>query len=95
MVQSLRGEDIVSYGFIVVEVCDANACCTAQLFELEQEFSGVSVLEAACMSHCELCATSPYVFVNGDIITADDVPLLLSAVRTKIEQLLCIYENDN
>jgi uncharacterized protein YuzB (UPF0349 family) len=84
----------MSAGLIVIEVCDANPACTAELFALEDEYSGVSVLENACMSQCELCAAHPYVFLNGEILYAESVRELLKRVREQIEQTLAYYETD-
>lgn len=72
-------------GFIVIEVCDANPASSAELFQLEEEFPGVSVLETGCMSHCELCARNPYVYVDGELVSADTVSDLLILVRSRIQ----------
>jgi len=84
----------MSMGLIVVEVCDANAACTEDLFQLEAELEGVSVLETECMSFCDLCATRPYVFVNGDILDSTDVPSLIDLIRTGVEQWTDFYSTD-
>ncbi|MCL6592409.1 MAG: YuzB family protein [Alicyclobacillus sp.] len=76
------------WGWILVEVCDANRACTPALFALEAEFPGVTVMETACLSLCEQCAQGPYVLVNGEPITADTPEALLAQVRTVITQLV-------
>lgn len=84
----------MSFGLVLVEVCDANAAWVPQLQELEEEFSGIAVLETACMSQCELCAQKPYVFLNGDIVEAETVDGLLERLRTEIRSLLSTYDTE-
>lgn len=84
----------MSTGLIVIEVCDANPACTDDLFQLEEEFPGLSVLETSCMSECELCATYSYVFLNGGLLFADSVPELLAIIRQKIKETLDFYETE-
>lgn len=71
-------------GWALVEVCDANAACTPELFSLEEELPGLSVLETSCLSECELCACRPYVIFDGTIITEARVPDLLQALRQRL-----------
>jgi uncharacterized protein YuzB (UPF0349 family) len=85
----------MSAGLIIVEVCDANPACTDDLFALERDYSGVSVLENMCMSQCDLCAAKPYVFLNGELLAAESVPKLLELVRAQIERTLAYYETDS
>lgn len=74
----------MSFGFSIVEVCDANpAACTA-LFDLEEEFPGLSVMENSCMNECELCALRPYAFVDGIRIDAPTVEMLLEQIRLQL-----------
>jgi uncharacterized protein YuzB (UPF0349 family) len=81
-------------GLILIEVCDANPACVSDLFNLEQDYPGVSVLETSCLSECELCAERPYVFVNGEIVTAVDVPSLLAAVKERIDEMMRLYDSE-
>ncbi|WP_067933674.1 DUF1450 domain-containing protein [Alicyclobacillus kakegawensis] len=81
-------------GFVLIEVCDANPACVPDLFALETEYPAVSVLETSCLSECELCALQAYVFVNGDIVTADDVPSLLARVRASAEEAIRLYDTE-
>lgn len=36
--------------------------------ELEDD-PDVDVLETSCLSHCEVCAQTPYALVNGEVVT--------------------------
>lgn len=71
-------------GMILIEVCDANAACVPELFDLESDYVEVSVLENSCMSHCELCAANPYVFFEGELVHADTTAELLTKIRDLI-----------
>jgi uncharacterized protein YuzB (UPF0349 family) len=77
----------MSFGLILIEVCDINLACTPELLALEEEFPDVSIIENGCMSHCDLCATSPYVFLNGEIIRENTVDKLLGTLRNRIDEL--------
>jgi uncharacterized protein YuzB (UPF0349 family) len=88
------GVTIVKYGLIFIEVCDANTANTDELNRMEQEYPGVSVLETACMSECALCEAFPYVFFNGEILQAPNVPALMILVRNRIETCLQSYETE-
>lgn len=77
----------MSFGLILIEVCDINLACTPELLALEEEFSDVSIIENGCMSHCDLCATSPYVFLNGEIVREETVDKLISTLRGRIDEL--------
>lgn len=74
-------------GWTVIEVCDANPACTQELFNLEAEFPFASVLETACMSQCDLCAQRPYVFLNEEIIAAEQVPELIKILRQRLQAM--------
>jgi len=78
----------MSYGLILIEVCDANLACSSELFTLEEEYPQVSVLANECMSHCELCRTSPYVFLNGEIIAAPTLNELIQRIREEVATLV-------
>lgn len=84
----------MSNGLILIEVCDANAACTEQIYQLEQDYPGVAVLETSCMSECELCATEPYVFLNGEIVREPNPTTLLDTIRAEITKLLQSYEQE-
>ncbi|MCL6442824.1 MAG: YuzB family protein [Alicyclobacillus sp.] len=73
-------------GMILIEVCDANEACVPDLFALESEYVDVSVLENACMSECDLCITSPYVFFNGELLQANSAQALLQMIRQRLEE---------
>ncbi len=85
----------MSVGLIIIEVCDANPACSDELYALERDYPGVSVLENMCMSQCELCAEKPYVFLNGEILSADSVPNLLQRVRMEIERTIKYHETES
>lgn len=75
-------------GFILIEVCDANPAARNELFQLESDYPGVTVMENSCMSECELCARSPYVFLNGELIAQESLDELLVQIRARLSQLL-------
>ncbi|SDX21157.1 Uncharacterized protein YuzB, UPF0349 family [Marininema mesophilum] len=52
--------------------------------ELEQDHE-LDVLETSCLGHCELCATSPYAMVNGEIVTGETAEELGRNIRKEIE----------
>lgn len=56
-------------GVIIVEVCDINRIAMENLEQLEEKYPGVSVLRSPCLSNCEICATRPYAYVNGEFIS--------------------------
>ncbi|KPV43540.1 DUF1450 domain-containing protein [Alicyclobacillus ferrooxydans] len=74
-------------GFILLEVCDANPAATSELYGLENEYPGLSVMENSCMSECELCAARPYVFLNGELLAASPVEDLMLLIRSRLNQL--------
>lgn len=78
----------MSIATVFIEVCDANHASAPELFELEELYSGVSVTEISCASECALCATAPYVFLNGQIISRDSVEELLETIRAMLTWLL-------
>ncbi|RIV17336.1 DUF1450 domain-containing protein [Alicyclobacillaceae bacterium I2511] len=69
---------------LLIEVCDANQACIPELFELEQQFSNLSILETPCMSECEMCQQSAYVLLEGSLINAANVVHLLEDIRCQI-----------
>ncbi|SFS43175.1 DUF1450 domain-containing protein [Marininema halotolerans] len=38
--------------------------------KLEQD-DDIEVLETSCLGHCDICATSPYAMVNGEIVIGE------------------------
>jgi uncharacterized protein YuzB (UPF0349 family) len=76
----------VSLGFIVIEVCDANPAADPRLFQLEEKYPQVTVLENSCMSECELCRQHPYVFLNGELLFEETVDGLLTRIEQFIQQ---------
>jgi uncharacterized protein YuzB (UPF0349 family) len=76
----------VSFGLIMIEVCDANPAADPRLFRLEEKYPQVSILENSCMSECELCRTYPYVFLNGELLFEETVDGLLTRIEQYIQQ---------
>lgn len=72
-------------GVFLVEVCSSNRACVPRIFELETEFPHISVVEIDCMSECEQCILTPYVFLNGEMVTDTDVESLLIQLERLIE----------
>ena len=83
----------MAYSLVLIEVCDANRACVPELFNLEAENVSVSVIENSCMSECELCAANPYVFLNGEIVSADSLESLLQTVRERVNELIKAYNS--
>lgn len=75
-------------GWALIEVCDANAACTSDLFNLEEEIPGLSVLETGCLSECELCACQPYVMLDGAVLTEPHLSDLLNTLRERLSAQL-------
>lgn len=73
-------------GLLLIEVCSGNPACTQALFDLESEHAHVSVLENDCMSFCDLCATTPYVLIEGEICAAVTPEAVIDKVRYMIQQ---------
>lgn len=72
-------------GIVIVEVCESNPAASLDIESLENQYEGVSVMRNHCLSNCELCSEKPYMLVNGDIVTGDDLESLMERVREKIE----------
>lgn len=75
----------MTYGFILIEVCDANEAAGV-LAEFAIEHPDVVILENECMSHCELCRSAPYALMNGELIVGKTVADLLDQLAARIEQ---------
>lgn len=78
----------MTMALVLIEVCEANRASTNELFALEDAYPGVSVMETSCGSECELCATAPYVFLNGQIISRDSVEELLQTMKDMLTWLI-------
>lgn len=75
----------MSLRYVIIEVCDANPAAGSLLYTLESDFPGVSILETACMSECDLCARFPYVFIDGELIHAATVEELVEGLRQRLD----------
>jgi uncharacterized protein YuzB (UPF0349 family) len=84
----------MTFGLVILEVCDANKMSQPELFDLEETFPGVSVLENSCMNQCELCARQPYVFVNDQIVSDPESTNLLEKIKKEISRILENYKID-
>lgn len=69
---------------VVIELCESNPIATENLETLETEYPGVAVLRNSCLNECVLCALTPYVMINGDIVQSDTVEKLLEQIRDKV-----------
>lgn len=76
-------------GIHLIEVCDANEAAVPALHQLEEKYP-VTIIENACMTQCELCAMSPYVFFNGEIVTEDNIEALMMRLEIEIQQALAL-----
>jgi uncharacterized protein YuzB (UPF0349 family) len=79
-------------GIVIVEVCDVNPASGLDLEKLEEEFPGVTVIRTPCLSNCTQCASLPYAYVNGEILTADDRESLLDRIKQAIAKELQDWE---
>jgi uncharacterized protein YuzB (UPF0349 family) len=84
----MQKEELGDMGIVVVEVCDINPICLLDLESLEEEFPGVTVLRTSCLSNCNMCAVSPYAYVNGELLTGETPEDVMSQIRVKIVQEL-------
>lgn len=75
-------------GIVIVEVCESNPAASLDIEDLENQYEGVTVIRNYCLSHCELCAEKPYLLVNGEIVSSDDLTTLMQKVRQMIEDEL-------
>jgi len=67
----------------LIEYCDANEANHPLINKLEER-NGVSVLETQCMSECELCACEPYVFFNGELLSAESLVELVQLIEQRL-----------
>ena len=77
---------------LLVEVCNANPAFQEELENLEHTYPGLVLLENDCQSQCELCASSCYVYFNGDIVYADDFPTMLQLLELTIYRAITEME---
>lgn len=80
-------------GIVIVDVCSANPITSIDIEAIiEKEFPEVAVLMNDCLSHCGLCAVSPFAHVNGRIIHGKTVDACLDNIRKEIIKELEIYQ---
>ncbi|PWK14391.1 DUF1450 domain-containing protein [Tumebacillus permanentifrigoris] len=81
-------------GIVIVEVCDINPASALDLEQLEEDFPGVSAIRTPCLSNCTMCASTPYVYVNGELLANADREVLLTQIRELIQQELSAWESE-
>lgn len=81
-------------GIVIVEVCEVNPSSALDLEQLEEEFPGVSVIRNQCLSNCAMCATTPFAYVNGELLTNADRQELLALIRAEIQRELSAWESE-
>ncbi len=75
---------------VVVEVCDVNPASALDLESLEEKYFGVSVIRNPCLSNCAQCATVPFAYVNGEILSGDKETLwndLVAAIEQELQSI--------
>ena len=80
-------------GIVIVEVCDVNPAAGLDLLSLEAEYPGVSVIETPCLSNCSICATTPFAYVNGELLAHEDRETLWNQIKSAIEAELNSLES--
>ena len=80
-------------GIVIVEVCDVNPAAGLDLIRLEEEYPGVSVIETPCLSNCTICASTPFAYVNGELLANADRDMLWKEIKTAIEAELNSLES--
>ena len=78
-------------GIVIVEVCEVNPASGLDLDSLEETYAGVSVMRTQCLSNCAQCASVPYAYVNGELLTAHDRETLWNNLRQAIETELAVW----
>lgn len=71
----------------MVEICLSRL--TPDVMEVKEELEQdpeIEVMESPCLGNCELCAQTPYVMVNGEIVTGENKQDLLANIRSEIEK---------
>jgi uncharacterized protein YuzB (UPF0349 family) len=77
---------------VVIEVCDINPIAGEDLESFERKYDGVTVLRSPCLSHCEICASSPYAYVNGELIIRKTTLELMQAIDEAIRSELSNWQ---
>ncbi|GIM48247.1 hypothetical protein DNHGIG_37960 [Collibacillus ludicampi] len=77
---------------VVIEVCDINPISSEDLESFERKYNGVTVLRSPCLSHCEICAASPYAYVNGELIIRETIVELMQAIDEAIQSELANWQ---
>jgi uncharacterized protein YuzB (UPF0349 family) len=85
-------ERSLSMSLIVIEVCDVNPIAGEDLESFERTYPGVSVLRTPCLSQCEICASSPFAYVNGELIIRESKEELMRAIDAAIRQELAVWQ---
>lgn len=81
-------------GIVIVEVCDVNPASALDLEQLEEDFPGVSAIRSPCLSNCTMCASTPFAYVNGELLVHEDRAVLLAQIREVIQQELSAWESE-
>jgi uncharacterized protein YuzB (UPF0349 family) len=81
-------------GIVIVEVCDVNPASALDLEQLEEDFPGVSAIRSPCLSNCTMCASTPFAYVNGELLVHEDREVLLAQIREVIQQELSAWESE-
>lgn len=71
----------------IIEFCLSNVSTYSyESFEVLDRDSNLDVVEYSCTSNCELCATTIFCLVNGEIITAETPDELVKSVYQFLEE---------
>jgi uncharacterized protein YuzB (UPF0349 family) len=81
-------------GIVIVEVCDVNPASALELERLEEDFPGTSVIRNSCLSNCTMCATTPFAYVNGELLLHEEREGLWTLIKAMVEQELKAFETD-
>ncbi|MBL0387677.1 DUF1450 domain-containing protein [Tumebacillus sp. ITR2] len=81
-------------GIVIVEVCDVNPASALELELLEEDFPGTSVIRTSCLSNCTMCATTPFAYVNGELLVHEERETLWTLIKAQVEQELQAWETD-
>ncbi|KEO84406.1 DUF1450 domain-containing protein [Tumebacillus flagellatus] len=81
-------------GIVIVEVCDVNPASALDLEQLEEDNPGVSAIRTPCLSNCTMCASTPYAYVNGELIAHEDRETLWTMIKAAVEQELQAWNSE-
>ncbi|WP_099222803.1 YuzB family protein [Listeria costaricensis] len=71
----------------IVEFCVNNLASGAQeVYEALDKDPGIDVIEYDCLTYCDLCATSLFALVDGEVIRAETAADLLEKIYQFIEE---------